>query len=363
MAESTAPRNIQDLARFMARFFQWWKVGLRSCIPGRLYTRLIGERMRWVLDLKEDRAVARCLSEQDEEIQRLTVSEPGELQSLIQVMGQKTRPPTLSILLPEAWVLCKTVSLPAAVMKNLSQVLSYEMDRLTPFHPADIYFDYKLNSQVTGQGQVEVDLAVVQRNLLNKWIDGILQANIRLRTISTEGVWSGLDFARGITRLKTQKRANKGRRFRHILAISTLLLGIAALVSPLWQMRSVAIGLNEKVATAKRKTEAVLRLKSRIEAAESAFNYVVEQRKQSMPVIQVLDRVTRLLPDDTWVQQLDLKGDMIEIRGVSGQATRLIKLFEDDASFTDAAFRSPVVQASSNSRYHMAARLVVSGAE
>jgi general secretion pathway protein L len=82
-----------------------------------------------------------------------------------------------------------------------------------------------------------------------------------------------------------------------------------------------------------------------------------------MPVIEVLGLVTRLLPDDTWVQQLDIKQDSVELRGVSEQATRLIKLFEDSPNFTDAAFRSPVVQARNSSRYHMAAKLLVSGVE
>lgn len=332
-----------------------------ACVPRWLSLRALGVQSAWwVLDIDDAGATARCQSDTGEVLQQLDLSGPDELVRLIGVMGANAGQVVIQV--PQAWVLHKSVTLPAAAVRNVQQVLTYELDRLTPFQPHEVYFDYAINSEAAGEDRVEVQLAVIQRFLIDKWIDGVLRENIRTSSITTNGVWKGLNFVRSIGRVADKQKRERSY-LRIILTVFVVILGVAVVATPLWQMRTATLRLNSSVEQAKRKSEVVLNLKTQIEDTESALNYVIEQRKSSMPVIEVLGLVTRLLPDDTWVQQLDIKQDSVELRGVSEQATRLIKLFEDSPNFTDAAFRSPVVQARNSSRYHMAAKLLVSGAE
>lgn len=360
MAEHTLSEMHRGLAGRATRFFHWWKIGLVACVPRWLNVGVMGAQTRWVLAIDDSGATAECLSSEGDVVKRVALSGPDEIDKLTGLMGANAR--RLTIRVPEAWVLHKPVVLPAAALRNIQQVLTYELDRLTPFPSKDVYFDFVLNPGAGGEGQIEVRLAVIQRFLIDKWIDGVLRVNLRPLSITTDGVWDGLNFARLIGRITARQKSHRSY-FRLALVACAAVLVVAIFATPLWQKRSATIKLIQSVEQAKRKAEVVLGLKTRIEETESALNYVIEQRKNKVPVIEVLDLVTRLLPDDTWVQQLELKQDLVEIRGVSRQATRLIKLFEDSPSFTDAAFRSPVVQARENSRYHMAARLMVSGAE
>lgn len=356
--------TISDITRGLtdhaARFFHWWKTGLVACVPSWLRVRVLGAQVWWVLDLDDAGATAKCQTDTGEVLQQLDLSGPDELHRLVEVMGSNASQVVIHV--PQAWVLHKSVTLPAAAVRNIQQVLTYELDRLTPFSPNDVYFDYAINFEAGGEGRVEVQLAVIQRFLIDKWIDGVQRESIRTSSITTSGVWTGLNFVRSIGRVADRQKRERSY-FRMILAGSALILGVAVFVTPLWQMRSATIRLNSSVVQAKHRSEVVLNLKAQIEDTESALNYVIEQKKSSIPAIEVLDLVTRLLPDDTWVQQLEIKQDSVELRGISEQATRLIKLFEDSPNFTDAAFRSPVLQARNSSRYHMAAKLVVSGVE
>ncbi|HST01476.1 MAG TPA: hypothetical protein VLJ84_07445, partial [Usitatibacter sp.] len=43
--------------------------------------------------------------------------------------------------------LLRRVTMPAATEENLRQVLSFEMDRLTPFRADEVYFDYRVLSR------------------------------------------------------------------------------------------------------------------------------------------------------------------------------------------------------------------------
>ncbi|MFZ2198072.1 MAG: PilN domain-containing protein [Thermodesulfovibrionales bacterium] len=49
---------------------------------------------------------------------------------------------TLSI--PKAWTIIRTVDLPSTVKENLPDVISYELDRLTPFNATEAFYDFRV---------------------------------------------------------------------------------------------------------------------------------------------------------------------------------------------------------------------------
>jgi Tfp pilus assembly protein PilN len=64
---------------------------------------------------------------------------------------------TLSI--PKAWTLVKRVEFPATVKENISNVISYELDRLTPFNAGEAFYDAQLISEEGGKVNVLVSAA------------------------------------------------------------------------------------------------------------------------------------------------------------------------------------------------------------
>ncbi len=53
----------------------------------------------------------------------------------------------LVLSVPKSWVIIKTADFPVTVRENLSEVVAFEMDRLTPFNPEEVYFDYRALSE------------------------------------------------------------------------------------------------------------------------------------------------------------------------------------------------------------------------
>ena len=67
------------------------------------------------------------------------------------------------------------------------------------------------------------------------------------------------------------------------------------------------------------------------------------QKKQTMPArIDLLQELTLLLPNDTWLERWQVKGDAMQIIGQSAKASALIGIVEASPLFVDAAFISPV---------------------
>ena len=62
---------------------------------------------------------------------------------------------TLSI--PKSWAVVKIAEFPVTVKENLSDVVTYELDRLVPFSPEDAFYDFI----VTGETPEKIAVAIV----------------------------------------------------------------------------------------------------------------------------------------------------------------------------------------------------------
>jgi hypothetical protein len=82
------------------------------------------------------------------------------------------------------------------------------------------------------------------------------------------------------------------------------------------------------------------------------YNYVLGKKYGFPSQVQVLNDVTKLLPDDTWLTQLEVKSvpkgkeprRELLLRGESVNAGRLVSLLEESKVFVDAAPRSPTTK-------------------
>ena len=57
--------------------------------------------------------------------------------------------------------------MPAATEENLAQVLSFEMDRLTPFRADEVYFDHRVVGRDAAAATLAVLVAVARRDIVD----------------------------------------------------------------------------------------------------------------------------------------------------------------------------------------------------
>jgi Tfp pilus assembly protein PilN len=65
-------------------------------------------------------------------------------------------------------------------------------------------------------------------------------------------------------------------------------------------------------------------------------------------MLRLLDQLTQLLPDGTWLQQLQISTDTVEIFGFSDHAADLVLPLENSPYFTGVEFASPITRDSRN---------------
>jgi general secretion pathway protein L len=134
-----------------------------------------------------------------------------------------------------------------------------------------------------------------------------------------------------------------------------VLIAAAALFAtalPLWQKRGYAIALLQQAAQARAQADASGALREELERLTGDYNFALQKKYAFPTALQSIEDVTKLLPDDTWLTQFEMKSTAkgkephreILVRGESANAGRLISLLEESKLFEQAAPRSPTTK-------------------
>lgn len=344
-------------------FWAWWQTELAAAVPASWRVRLRAASMVPVLRVRPSaylierpayergRLVFRPLAEVPREAGGTGIGDAAGAAALesLRAAGAGRRP-RLAVALPRGMALTRTLTLPAAVGENLREAIEFELDRLTPFRPDQIYFDARVVARNPRAKECTVALAYAQRSVVDDVVDRLARRGVEVASIVPEGEeTSGLDLLPDLPARTRSRTATAGWVIPWLLAA---LLGAAAVGLPIWQKREQVIALAAQVDQARQQAQATDVLRKQVEELEGRYNLLLGRKYAYPPMVQVLEEVTRLFPDDTWISQLDIRTTgrgkdtqrEVQMRGDTANAGRLISLLEESTVITEAAPRSPTLK-------------------
>jgi general secretion pathway protein L len=144
------------------------------------------------------------------------------------------------------------------------------------------------------------------------------------------------------------------------LATLALVLLVTAIALPLLQKNRMIDSLQAEVQEATVAAQAGNQLRREVEKLVDGSSYLIKKKQTALTIMQMLDEMTRVIPDDTWVNRIDMNNDEIQLQGQSGAAAGLIALIEASPMFHNTRFRSPVTQVArtEQERFHLSAEAV-----
>ncbi len=89
---------------------------------------------------------------------------------------------SVALSIPKAWAITKILEFPSSVKEDLQNVVSYEMDRLTPFEVDDVFYDFKIIDET--DEKIKILLAVTKIQLLKPYIDALATKGIEVHKIT-----------------------------------------------------------------------------------------------------------------------------------------------------------------------------------
>ncbi len=267
------------------------------------------------------------------------------------------------VLCPER-ALYKTIALPAAADENLHQVIAYELDRYTPFKAEEVYFDFRVLRRGLGNEDLQVGIGVAPRSRIDALIGLLTQAGLRPVAVVLERDLSPERMPLNL--LPTERRQQQGLRLGPLnaaLAALAVLMFALALGLPIWQKRQTIEALTPQVQRARQAAEAASELQAQLDRRVREYNVLLERKHAYPAAVIVLEELARILPDHTWLIQVDLRsipaGWEVVMLGETTASSRLASLVEASPLFQEAGFKSPLIkgQTPASERFQLGALL------
>jgi general secretion pathway protein L len=251
--------------------------------------------------------------------------------------------------------LFRPLELPRQAVDFLEGIVRAQIDRLTPWHANDAVFGW--TSPLEADDRIKLSVVATARSMVSPYVSSLTGLGTNSVSVSTTmPPDAGL-----VTVLTTRAQNEAGAgRLRRLLAVVILASGIAALAS--FTLGAVVVeSLDAELADVSHKI-AARRVAMRLgdgPGANSAQR-ALTQRKQTTPSsVLVLEALSKILPDHTYVTELHIEGDRLQLVGITRDAPSLIELIERSAQFTRATFFAPTTQAPGDpgERFHIEARI------
>jgi general secretion pathway protein L len=326
----------------VGQFFRWWIEELRLAMPDAWQQRIQYALRRVTLSTQGDlvevgidnnrklKPLLTLSGDQDVSLQQQQVEDLLVEEELIEA-------PRFLLLQLDS-VLNTEVRLPAAAEPNLAQVLAFEMDRQTPFRATDVYYDWNILDRGGESGQIRLELYVAPRSEVDALIQAVSGRGFQLTGVD---IVDG-DNTLGLNLLPPDRRSRvTNRRVRFNMALGAVCVVLLALVmAQSLSLRSHQVHeLEEAILAVQGEARAVTRIKEQIEDNSEAAGFLAKKRAETPLSIAVLADITRILPDDTYLDRLVISKTSVQMQGKSQNAQQLIEMVNESPLLDEAAFR------------------------
>ena len=365
-----AGARVRDFARRrgITGFWHWWTKELAALVPESTRAAVQRRRMRPVVAFDGDTATLWQPGVDDGQFSMRilgSISVAGDAETVAsqgRVLlaklatrgnGAASAPPRVTVALGSRGVLRKSIVVPAAIEENLRQSLGYDLDRHTPFKADELYFDTQVVTRDPVRNQIGVELVAALRGQVDSALRHVEAWGASVASVVPESPTTAALSRFNLLPPERSRGKAWWRRWQFWLPIAILAtVALVAVVLPVWQKREYVIALNDLAGQAFQQAAAADALRSELDRQVGDYNFALERKYAYPGAVQILEDVTRLLPDDTWLTQLEIKTAgrgkdtqrEVLFRGESANAGRLVTLLEDSRLFTQAAPRSPTTK-------------------
>jgi general secretion pathway protein L len=263
----------------------------------------------------------------------------------------------VEIVLQPKRFLFRPLELPARAAGFLDGIVRAQIDRLTPWSASEAVFGCSAAVE-SGADSITTVIAATTRKVAMTYVQAVSGFHPAAIAVCTDVA------ERNAGRVKVFEQKARGHldaaRLNRALSIALGVLAVAALLSAI-AAAYVADNLGtQESELARQISQRRAAIRAGNDGGDRSPLAVLERRKHETPAsVIVLDALSQVIPDHTYVTELHLGGAKLQIVGISRDAPSLIRLIEQSQHFTRATFYAPTTRSPSDSgeRFHIEARV------
>jgi general secretion pathway protein L len=254
--------------------------------------------------------------------------------------------------------LFRAVDFPKAAADFLDGMVRAQIDRLTPWSAADAVFGMTKPEPIAGERIALTVAATSQQRILP-----LLKFAASVSAASIAGLVEADDptgTTGPITVFRRTVGSPVGARIDVPILLRRALLGAAAVAAASLAVTTYVASELEAEQEELSRQISQHRAGLRDNQTGGSAETLLAKRKQTSPSsVMVFEAISSALPDSTYVTELRIEGDKLQVVGLTQDAPSLIKLIEQSPQFSRAFFFAPTTRGQNEpgERFHIEAHI------
>jgi len=250
--------------------------------------------------------------------------------------------------LSDDYLLIRDISLPLVSDSDIDSVLAHEIDRLSPFAKNNVCYSYEVLQKDQQAGKLKLRLVCLEKTELEILLGqceslGLNVAQVQQRTDKT----CDKAFSVASNLLPLDKRPLKEKVWNGTNQIAVALviaLLMTVLILPVWLYEKQIDALNKEVNALLDKSKVVRAKQARLVIRLDIHDALVTRKNTELEKLIILHNLTQVIPDNTWLTRVTIRGESVEIEGESDKSSDLIEKLESQEAFHQVEFASSVTR-------------------
>jgi general secretion pathway protein L len=266
--------------------------------------------------------------------------------------------------LAPAQILFRPLDFPKQAADFLDGMIRTQIDRLTPWPAEDAVFGWSSPS-LSGQERIELTLAATSKQEIEPLVQ--LAAGLGAQSLTAFAKLPAASAAQEkIEKIKVFDQPLRGAAYRALDTPRTLRAVLLSAVAAAAVALLVAAYFGDSFSSEQQQLlqrisqrRAALRLGS---DGGSALGLLAKRKQTGPSTVVVLEALSQALPDGTYVTELRIDGDKVQVIGMTQDAPSLIRLIEKSPQFARATFFAPTTRGQNEpgEKFHIEARITPS---
>jgi general secretion pathway protein L len=298
------------------------------------------------------RASARIVSEGANEqniSNALQINNSGAFVAVDEGLAALTQNADVDIVLHSDRFISRQLELPNQASKFLDGVVRSQIDRLAPWPPSDVLFAYSAPKEIK-DSRISVAVVTAARAMIEPIATSAAEMGAKSISISAS---MGDD----LPPLFLLQHKVGSERYDHWVKNAVYTLPLASNLAAVLAVLSWLFFLPGMESRQAELTSRIGSLRSTLTDKKSsnanmAGAALVLKKNTTPAAVIVIDTLSKIIPDDTYLTELRIDDHKLEISGLTHDAASLIAILERSQQFTNASFNAPTTHSPSEAREH-----------
>src|SRR5450830_309422 len=278
---------------------------------------------------------------------RLLQADGGEsvwLGEVLQASSKSSGQSFVAVELPLDDVLCRSLVLPQVPDDEVAGAVALEAQGASPFPAADLVWGFRLSPREGGGREAQIVLA--SRRQIEHYLGN---QSTRLSPDQQPELWVRIDTGApvvlaGYGEGARVRFASRRRHLAYGLLASAVLLALASAVTPVLQLRMRALEADRAYEDAQRRTKVLVKQREALLQSAEQVSALHDLLGSQVDFMRVFERLTALLPDDTYILALKYQGGKFNVTGQTANSSTVMQALGGQSGFKEVRAPSPATR-------------------